>query len=96
MKEQPFYIGQKVVFVDAMKGTDFGHDLLKIKKGQICVVVDIVYDDSYIGRGPKDWYVEVDRDLGYWILHSNFAPVEEGFQAITFEKVMEQELTSVN
>lgn len=87
----PFYAGQKVVAVDAMEGATF-------KNGQNYVVSKVEYklgNPSHpIGRVTYYWYVGIVgfSNGGAYYRPTIFAPIEEKFETITLEKVLEQEL----
>lgn len=89
----PFYVGQKVIAVDAMEGS-------KIKNGRQYIVNSCEYRESGNPLSQKDkkyWYVGVEG-------HHNrlrpgiFAPIEENFISISAEKILEKEIqiTSAN
>lgn len=103
MKEQPFYIGQKVVA------------LINLKE----IIANNVYTVNNVFMcSCGKWYItvmEMPSESGQTFICSNkpcekdngrkgykggyassFAPIEEGFQSISFTKIMEEELTSVN
>lgn len=100
MKEQPFYIGQKVM---ALKDSQFG----VFKKGDKFTVLGLKYCCDWsidIGKlVTKPWLECVvchkklsNKNEIRWTYAYLFAPIEESFQSISFSKVMEEELTSVN
>jgi len=86
----PFYAGQKVVAVDAVSGSRF-------KNGQIYTVSAVEYklgnQNHPIGRVTYYWYVGIVgfADGGAYYRPAIFAPIEEKFQPISLEKVLETE-----
>lgn len=92
---QPFYVGQRVVAVDAASGSQF-------KNGQNYIVSAVEYKlgnpHHPIGRVTYYWYVGIIgfADGGAYYRPAIFAPIQENFEAITFEKINELEKTSVN
>lgn len=99
----PFYIGQRVV---RLESTNDG----TLKKGEEFIVKGIKFCCSAIGwridvgRFPENYksYACSSCHKQYeepciWIA-SKFAPLEENteFQAITFTKILEKELVSIN
>lgn len=103
MNIQPFYVGQRVV---ALKTSLCG----LIVKGKEYLVAGVdqcscgdwyIQIEGYSAKGLDERFcTECEADLPMTPLRAAnskyFAPIIEQFQAITFEKVMEQELTSVN
>lgn len=102
MKEQPFYIGQKVVALDS-----YNYHGVKFNEGDIFTITGIRkfckcdYWSVSIGINylceiycPKCNRTETSNTP--WLAHFMFAPIEEKFESISFSKVMEEELTSVN
>ena len=82
----PFYVGQRVVqLVDGSRGQS--------KKGDVHTVLGIKLLSQWcIDIGQK----EGDRTI--WCWHYCFAPIQENFQSISLEKILEEEtkLISVN
>jgi len=99
----PFYVGQKVVAIEN-SGTG------RFKKGDKFIVngnkflwesvwcIDIGHKNPV---APKMQYrgrtISTGDDI-WWTLSSMFAPIEENFQSISLEKILEEEtkLISVN
>lgn len=87
----PFYVGQKVVAVDAVSGSAF-------KNGKTYTVASIEYklgnQHHPIGRVTYYWYVGIvgHADGGAYFRPSIFAPIEEKFRSISLEKVLEKEV----
>ena len=85
----PFYIGQKVVCVNDAPGWITG--VIRLSKGRVYTVLDTVsYSDG-------SWDVRVEKGEKTWD-SSRFAPMEENFEEIAFEEVIEVEkkLTCAN
>lgn len=102
-KYPKFYIGQKVT---PLKSTAVGGGL---EKGQVVTVENIVQCTCgawMVGVAERQGFCEVSDHKGHDFTHPGhicfhgdekfFAPVIENFQAITFEKILEKELSSVN
>lgn len=85
-----FYAGQKVVAVDAVLGSAF-------KNGQDYIIAAVEYKlgnrNHPIGRVTYYWYVGIVgfADGGAYYRPGIFAPIEEKFQSISLEKVLETE-----
>lgn len=95
MSTPKFYVGQRVVAIENhpqglfKEGDEF--TVTSIVKG-CCYDFGITIGISHIG--PCTCGNKYD---GEWrFMQSRFAPIIENFQAITFEKIVEHELTSVN
>lgn len=91
----PFYVGQKVVAIDAVTGSSF-------KNGQSYIVSAVECKlgnkNHPIGSVTNYWYIGIVgfADGGAHFRPGIFAPLTSTFQSISFSKVMETELTSVN
>lgn len=89
----PFYIGQKVVSVDAMPGSGF-------KNGQSYIVSSVEYklgnQHHPIGRVTHYWYVGIVgwHDGGAYYRPSIFAPVIE-IPLMTFTEIKELETLEI-
>lgn len=88
-----FYTGQRVVAVDALPGSFF-------KNGTEYVVSAYEWKSSPnpIANGKYFWYIGIvgHANGSAYFRPGIFAPIIEAFQAITFEKVSEQEPVSIN
>jgi hypothetical protein len=99
MKEQPFYIGQKVVCVESkgayQKGIEY---VVKVIQQCSCGLWKVGCVEHNINNPINVCKCGSDGPVvRYWLANSSrFAPIQENFQAITFEKIMETALTSVN
>lgn len=86
----PFYVGQKVVAVDAMPMSHF-------KNGQIYTVASIEYrlgnPNHPIGRITYYWYVGIvgHENGGAYFRPAIFAPIEESFITISLKEITEIE-----
>jgi len=87
IEERPFYEGQRVVAVDA-------HPESLFKNGKEYIIRTCHYSENP-GTGRWYWYVGT-MESHDWCRPGIFAPIEEGFKAITFTKVIEEEMASVN
>jgi len=87
----PFYVGQKVI------GSDFAGEVGSgIKKGKQYIITACHY--SYCSNGNNFyWYCGISHNpRENWLTPKLFSPIEENFQAITFEKINELEVVSEN
>lgn len=83
MNYAPFYVGQKVVAVDAIEGS-------RIKNGQYYVISDCHYSPSGnpIANGQSFWYVGVMGFDNKWLRPGIFAPIEQKkFPLMTFKEI---------
>ena len=87
----PFYVGQKVVYLDLSIG--FCVEGSKIKRGQIVVVKGLDFSKLHVGSKSKTkaWFIEISEHPGCLYIASDFAPVQENFQSISLEKILEEE-----
>lgn len=98
---EPFYIGQRVVCIETHSWGAVIKDQIYIIKGvkTSCehhpwiVDVGIKADTWTCGCGTcgKPEITDI-----WWICATRFAPIQEKFEPITFSKIMEEELISVN
>jgi hypothetical protein len=102
MREQPFYIGEKVVAVKSFGRVtkDSEYTIIDIAQCSCGAWHVLVKEIAYSGAPNYPCctcYKKVNLSAGYSGGPAKFfAPIQENFQAITFEKIMETELTSVN
>lgn len=101
MGEQPFYIGQKVICIKGDKRGIYKKDsVYTVKNIELCsrcgmwwvgcMLHPLANGDSFCDCGQQS-------ETSYWQRPaSTFAPVNEGFQPISFTKVLEEELVSSN
>ncbi len=102
MKEQPFYIGQKVICIQGD-----GNDHCSLIKDQeyavlnvrLCICgfwhIDVGLRHRAIGTECYECGVkEISKIM--WCSYKMFAPIQEGFQSISYEKIMEKEIVGVN
>ena len=104
MTMMPFYVGQRVVAVR-------GHESGVFNKGDEFVVSEIqkspckcccwmIRIGNILGDGIGSHCGRCDTRISYdgplWFAASRFAPVEAAFQSVSFERVAEGELCSVN
>lgn len=80
----PFYIGQKVVGSDSVMLASM------IKKGQPYVISSLQYKNCNSAK-IYCWYVGVEGNDNIWMTPRLFTPIDEFFQSITLEKVLENE-----
>lgn len=86
----PFYVGQKVVAVDAVDGSAF-------KNGTHYTVSAVEYKlgnkTHPIGRVTYYWYVGIEghANAGAYFRPGIFAPIEEKFESISLSEVLEME-----
>lgn len=83
----PFYVGQIVVGCHKHYGS-------RIKNGQRYRIRVVHYSPSGnpISNGKYFWYVGVEEWPEHdWMTPKLFAPIEENFQSISLEKVLEEE-----
>lgn len=93
----PFYVGQKVIAVDAMENSMF-------KNGTIYTVSAMDYhlgNPSHpIGRVTYYWYIGIvgHSDGGAYYRPSIFAPIVENVQTMEYvsQEVIKKELVSLN
>ena len=92
----PFYIGQRVEYIDVVDGIIMGGKPLK--KGDKVTVVGVSFEKGWTIRNEKLWFIEIDIAIGYLYSAKDFVPIEENFQSISLEKILEEEtkLISVN
>lgn len=106
----PFYVGQKIVAIENQKDGDFKKGALFIVRGlEMCHKCKRWYID--IGRvihTTNDGFEDIchcgdskiiySKSMPEWYSSKLFAPIQESFQSITLEKVLEIEtpLISVN
>jgi hypothetical protein len=100
MELAPFYVGQKVVSLyDSLykdtpikKGQIFS--ILGIKKG-CCKftgwLVDVGFENIYLItlQCPSCFHSELSKTR--WVCSTCFSPINESFQKVTYEKVLEKE-----
>lgn len=93
----PFYIGQKVEYVNSVVGS-FNGLTPKIKKGDIVKVVACELHKGWLISSKKEWFVEVDADSSMLYVAEDFKPIQENFQEISYSEVVKEEkkLISVN
>lgn len=95
---QPFYVGQRVVALNGRNFLTKGEEYIikNIKPGckHIPWIVDVGIADSAAGICTKCTFIIFDNVK--WFTSSLFSPIIEEFEAISFSKIMEEELTSVN
>lgn len=102
----PFYVGQKVVALNTSLSWNKGDVFTVLGLRKPCCHWQV---NIGVGVGPKgEWDSVSCEDCGYteqlngntnvWANCRNFAPVQENFQSISLEKVLEKEtpLISVN
>lgn len=82
-----FYKGQAVIAVDAITGS-------RIKNGQLYTVANYEYRMNPV-NGLWFYYIDIVGH-GSWLRPSIFAPYFPPMQAITFEKITEENPVSVN
>jgi hypothetical protein len=88
----PFFVGQKVVAVDAMPNST-------IKNGQTYTITHCYYAPSGnpIAKGGWFWYVGVVGNDNKSLRPTIFAPLQEQkFPLIKLKKIIEKELVSAN
>lgn len=90
MKEQPFFQGQKVVVIDESGQIE---DPVKVGENY---TISTQWDCPQGNTRGGYFYEILEKKNGRAYHQSLFAPVQEGFEAISFERVLETELTSVN
>lgn len=92
----PFYVGQKVVYLDKTEGIFLG--TAKIKKHDVCTVTGMELTKGWKISDKKEWFISVAEDTVHIYYSGDFVPIETTFQEISYEKVMEEEkkLISVN
>ena len=91
MNFAPFYIGQRVVAVDAVPNS-------KIKNGQHYTISDCYYAPSGnpIANGKSYWYVGVVGFDNNCLRPSIFAPLEQKkFPLMKFSEILKKEKTEV-
>lgn len=100
----PFHPGQRVVALRSCKN-DFGMELVK---GKIYIVIDVVGCSCgewnvdvgiYTPEGGVSPCAQCGRllnKIAAYVTYEWLAPIIEDMQAVTFEKVVEQEPVSVN
>jgi hypothetical protein len=102
----PFHPGQRVVAVTTVTnfrgvGIKEGETYVikEVKQcgecGHWCVEIGLPYDPSLHSSCPMCRRLTLPY-TAVWIGHERFAPIIEDMQAVTFEKVVEQEPVSVN
>lgn len=102
MKQQPFYIGQKVVALKTISTTGLIKDKVYVVTGIKACVRCGVYSINVGIKIPGNSTCACDNETVlsntgiWWADVELFAPLHEGFQSITFEKILETELTSAN
>jgi hypothetical protein len=80
----PFYAGQKVVSLIGWEDARRIYGYNYPSKGQVVVVQGIE------SNGHGGWHIQVPNcEVVLWYKH--FAPIEENFQSISLEKVLEKE-----
>lgn len=84
----PFYVGQKVL------GSDRVPALSKVKKGHPYVISHCEYKMNRV-NGLWFWYVGIPGHHD-WLAPYLFVPVEEKFEPITLEKILEEETKLIN
>lgn len=104
----PLFVGQTVV---AIKDGKDSNNLVVYKVGQKFIVNGLMHHpcDGWLvdvgivvrsGNGTKckECLLKLNSDFIWWCYSKHFAPIEENFQSISLEKVMEKEthLISVN
>lgn len=91
MNYAPFYIGQKVVAVDAVSGS-------VIKNGQHYIVSECYYAPSGnpLANGASFWYVRVSAFPIWSLRPSIFAPIQQmKLPLMTFTQIKEKEKNEV-
>lgn len=93
----PFYVGQKVVSLKGtssdyiQKGTIYSiKGIMQLVCGCWCVDVGINIGKQYMRCGIHNTEKILSKGIR-WIDHSFFAPIQENFQSISLEKVLEEE-----
>jgi hypothetical protein len=97
----PFYVGQKVVCIESVPHNQFGFNRKGIDKNTILTVRRCYNNCVFFNEitNECDMGVFAVRDGGEPAYNvSKFSPVQDDFQSITLEKVLEEEtkLISVN
>lgn len=83
MNIPPFYVGQRVVAVDAIDGSF-------IKNGNEYIIAEVrLWQGVY-------WHVTVTIRANHPLRPSIFAPIQDAFNAISFEQVVELESPLIN
>lgn len=91
MNFAPFYVGQKVVAVDAMPTS-------RIKNGKCYTISTCHYSPSGnpIANGKSFWYVGVVGLDNNWMRPEIFAPLEQSaFPLMTFKEIIKAEEVDV-
>ena len=103
MNTAPFYIGQKVVCltndkVDHVKGSVYVvKELIQCKKCLSWWVGVVEHPFSMDACKSTCECGKTSRTNIYWRVNAkHFAPVNKSFESISFTKVLEEELVSVN
>lgn len=105
----PFYVGQRVVCIND-EIIFAGLPSAPIKNGTIYTVAGVLkvccrwhidiglYSGRSHVRCPSCYGDILKPNMNYWLAAFRFAPIEENFQSISLEKVLEKEtpLISVN
>lgn len=88
----PFYVGQKVISKSNFTGIRKTWGFSYPKKGEIVTVLSIHKHPVH------DFWLITIPVCECELCHKNFAPIEENFQSISLEKILEEEtkLISVN
>lgn len=92
----PFYVGQKVVYVatDDLKRIATGSQwtVIRIMLAKCdCWLIDIGLNTPATGLFCYKHIFIVSSDGTLWSLANHFVPIEQTFQSISFEKVVEIE-----
>lgn len=85
----PFYVGQHVV------GSDYCPQGSAIKKGQQYIISSLKWENCNTAK-RYCWYVGVEGVDNNWMTPKLFTPIEEKFQSITLEKVLENETQPIS
>ena len=91
MNFAPFYVGQKVVAVDAVTNS-------LIKNGRIYTISSCQYSPSGnpIANGKLFWYIGVSGIDNEWLRPTIFAPlIQKKFPLMAFAQIMEKEKNEV-